>query len=151
MKAQSAAVPPHHGRPPGNAPGLLKFRLSSLGSTQHEIEPTNVILTERDLRRGETLHLMALEIISPGEACQLLKVGRSQLYKLLAKYRQGGVPAIASRKRGRPSNRAYSKIFRKKVLAIVQELYSDYGPTLAAEMLKEVHDMAVSRRHFAHG
>jgi len=94
---------------------------------------------------------MALEIISPGEACQLLKVGRSQLYKLLAKYRQGGVPAIASRKRGRPSNRAYSKIFRKKVLAIVQELYSDYGPTLAAEMLKEVHDMAVSRRHFAHG
>ncbi len=88
---------------------------------------------------------MELGIISAGEACRHLKLSRSQLYKLLTKYKNGGLPAIASRKRGGPSNRAYSNVFRKQVLTIVEELYNDYGPTLAAQMLREVHGKAVSR------
>ena len=48
---------------------------------------------------------------------------------------------LISRKRGRPSNRALGAVFRETVLAIVRERYADFGPTLAAEKLSEVHGL----------
>jgi hypothetical protein len=48
---------------------------------------------------------------------------------------------LISRKRGRPSNRALGAVFRETVLAIVRERYPDFGPTLAAEKLSELHGL----------
>ena len=39
------------------------------------------------------------------------------------------------------SNRALGAVFRETVLSIVRERYADFGPTLAAEKLSELHGL----------
>jgi hypothetical protein len=60
---------------------------------------------------------------------------------LLDAFRAGGPDGLISRKRGRSSNRALGAVFRETVLAIVRERYADFGPTLAAEKLCELHGL----------
>jgi len=52
---------------------------------------------------------------------------------------------LISKKRGQPSNRKTPDNVRSAVMAIVKKRYADFGPTLAAEKLREVHDLNVSR------
>ncbi|MBK8169005.1 MAG: helix-turn-helix domain-containing protein [Sandaracinaceae bacterium] len=55
-----------------------------------------------------------------------------------------GAAALASKRRGRPSNRKLAADVRARVLALVKERYADFGPTLACEKLREQHDVVVS-------
>src|ERR1700674_2244282 len=63
------------------------------------------------------------------------------MYRLLDAFRARGPDGLISRKRGKPSNRALGSMFRETVLAIVRERYPDFGPTLAAEKLSELHGL----------
>jgi transposase len=96
--------------------------------------------------RNELTRLRVLIDISDGrlsveDATGLIGVGRRQIYRLLDAFRARGPEGLISRKRGRPSNRARGAVFRETVLAIVRERYADFGPTLAAEKLSEVHGL----------
>jgi hypothetical protein len=55
----------------------------------------------------------------------------------LKAYRQRGADGLISRKRGRPSNRKMPDDVRLAAMAIVKARYADFGPTLAAEKLRE--------------
>jgi hypothetical protein len=44
-----------------------------------------------------------------------------------------------SRRRGKPSNRSYPAALRAEVVGLIGERYCDFGPTLAAEKLSELH------------
>jgi hypothetical protein len=46
---------------------------------------------------------------------------------------------MAHKSRGRESNRSYNPGIRKYAVELVQAHYSDFGPTLAAEVLAEKH------------
>jgi hypothetical protein len=48
---------------------------------------------------------------------------------------------LRQRRRGKPSNRAHGAVLRQTMLAIVRDRYTDFGPTLAAEKLTEVHGL----------
>ena len=61
-------------------------------------------------------------------------------------FRADGADGLISRKRGGPSNRALGSVFRETVLAIVRERYGDFGPTLAAEKLSELHGLISGSR-----
>lgn len=61
------------------------------------------------------------------------------------RYRLNGAAGLASGKRGKPSNRKYPDTLRDYVLHIVQSKYHDFGPTLAAEKLEEVHELSISK------
>nr|WP_294810196.1 ISNCY family transposase [uncultured Sphingomonas sp.] len=101
-------------------------------------------MSHDDLKRIEILILMQAKVISGSEAQALLNLSRSQVYKLLRVYRLEGEVAIARKARGRPSNRAFPKPVRKRVLQLIEERYADYGPTLIAETLLEAHDVKIS-------
>jgi len=81
--------------------------------------------------------------LSVAAATALIRVGRRQIHRLLDAFRAGGPEGLISRKRGRPSNRAPGTGFRETVLSIVRERYADFGPTLAAEKLSELHGLGV--------
>ena len=63
--------------------------------------------------------------------------------RLLDAFRVHGPEALISKRRGKPSNRAHGAAFRQTCLAIVRERYEDFGPTLAAEKLAEVHGLPI--------
>jgi transposase len=100
-------------------------------------------LNHDELKRLEVLILMQAKVISVSEAQSLLNIGRSQIYKLLRAYRLNGETAVVRKARGRPSNRAFPAPVRKYVLKLIEERYADYGPTLIAEMLLELHDIKI--------
>ena len=78
-------------------------------------------------------------------AASLLGLSPRQVFRLLARFRAEGAPGLASRRRGRPSNRRLPASVREAALAAVRERYADFGPTLAAEKLDEAHDIRLSR------
>ena len=82
--------------------------------------------------------------LSVVQAAELLHLSRSQVHRLLQAYDQDGAGGLASKKRGRPSNRRHDEEFRNTTLNLVRHRYRDFGPTLASEKLLEWHQIAVS-------
>lgn len=60
------------------------------------------------------------------------------------RFREFGAAGLASLRRGRPGNNRISESLRLRVLALLHDQYSDFGPTLAAEKLSERHDIKLS-------
>jgi transposase len=77
------------------------------------------------------------------DAASLMGLQRRQVYRLLDAFRAHGPDALISKRRGKPSNRAHGAVFRQTCVAIVRERYEDFGPTLAAEKLAEVHGLPI--------
>ena len=102
---------------------------------------TVITMSRKELTRLRVLIDIADGRLSVADATGLLGVGRRQIYRLLQAFRAGGADGLISRKRGGPSNRALGSVFRETVLAIVRERYTDFGPTLAAEKLSELHGL----------
>src|SRR5207342_2123905 len=102
---------------------------------------TVITMSRNELTRLRVLIDVADGRLSVADATGLIGVGRRQMYRLLDAFRAHGPDGLISRKRGRPSNRALGAVFRETVLAIVRERYSDFGPTLAAEKLSELHGL----------
>ena len=102
---------------------------------------TVITMSRNELTRLRVLIDIADGRLSVADATGLIAVGRRQIYRLLEAFRARGADGLISRKRGMPSNRALGAVFRETVLAIVRERYADFGPTLAAEKLSELHGL----------
>src|SRR5271167_3385091 len=102
---------------------------------------TVITMSRKELTRLRVLIDVADGRLSVADATGLIGVGRRQVYRLLDAFRAGGPDGLISRKRGRSSNRALGTVFRETVLTIVRERYADFGPTLAAEKLCELHGL----------
>jgi transposase len=75
------------------------------------------------------------------EVAEHLGLGLRQVERLFRAYKAGGVAALASKKRGRPSLRRLPKALRDHAIELVRTHYADFGPTLAHERLAERHGL----------
>jgi transposase len=107
--------------------------------------PCLVTLSQNELRRLEVVQKIRERRLTVTQAAELLHLSRSQVHRLLQAYDRDGACGLASKKRGRPSNRRHSEAFRNTALDLVREHYRDFGPTLAGEKLLERHQLAVSK------
>ena len=98
-----------------------------------------VSMSERELRRVEVLTSVVNGHLTATAAAGVLDLSRRQVHRLLAALRDGGAAALRHKNRGRRSNRALSDELKTRVLALVRETYTDFGPTLLAETLAERH------------
>jgi hypothetical protein len=103
-----------------------------------------LLMSKTELSRAEILYQVCEDKITLTAAAGLLHLSRRQATRLLAAYRAQGPSGLISRKRGKPSNRRHSEAFRDHVIALVRQHYHDFGPTLAAEKLAELHATTVS-------
>jgi hypothetical protein len=67
------------------------------------------------------------------------------VFRLLKAHRTDGAVGLISKRRGRSSYRCKPEAVRTKALSIIREHYWDFGPTLAAEKLREVHEITLGR------
>ena len=102
-------------------------------------------MSDGELTRLEVLRDLDQKRLTTDAAAQLLGLERRQLFRLLKAYRIEGPTGLISKRRGRPSNRRKPEELRSKALAIIREHYWDFGPTLAAEKLREVHQITLGR------
>jgi len=103
-----------------------------------------ISMSTRELARFHTLLDLTEGRISAVEAATLMSVSRRQVSRLMRAFQADGAVGLTSKKRGRRSNRAFSDVYRDSVLSIVRARYADFGPTLAAEKLREVHGLPIA-------
>ncbi len=103
------------------------------------------IMSDAELTKYEILRDVDHERMPVRAAAQVLGLTERQVWRLLKAYRLHGADGLISKKRGQPSNRRTPDEVRLAAMAIVKERYADFGPTLAAEKLREQHGLTISR------
>lgn len=104
-----------------------------------------VMMSARELQRIEVLAQIADGKLAADPAAGILGVTRRHLFRLLKTFRTDGAAAIRHKARGCAPNNRINDARREYALALIRENYADFGPTLAAEMLVQHHDLKVSR------
>src|SRR5215472_2156425 len=102
-------------------------------------------MSDGELTRLEVLRDVDQKRLMTEAAAQLLGLERRQVFRLLKAYRTEGPTGLISKRRGRRSNRRKPEALRRAVLTIIRQWYWDFGPTLAAEKLREDHGVALGR------
>lgn len=100
-------------------------------------------MSDRELTRLRVMIDLADGRLTVAAAEALMGLGRRQIFRLRRAFATDGPSALASRRRGHPSNRRHGETFRRTVLGLVRERYPDFGPTLASEKLAERHDLKI--------
>jgi DNA-binding MarR family transcriptional regulator len=98
------------------------------------------------LSRPELVRLAALRRYRDGGVTQddlarCLGLSQRQVRRLIRRLEALGEAGLASRKRGRPSNRRLPEALLDEALRLVRERYPDFGPTFANEKLREIHGL----------
>ncbi len=102
-------------------------------------------MSDKELTRLEILRDLASGRLTTPAAAQLLGLERRQVQRLAKAYQQQGATALISKKRGQPSNRRTPPDVKTQALELIRERYSGFGPTLAAEKLRELHGVYIGR------
>jgi hypothetical protein len=106
---------------------------------------TVISMSDKEFSRLKALQDVAARRLKVSEAAALLDITRRQFFRLQQAFRQSGPTGLVSGRRGRPGNHCSPPSIRKFALATIRRWYADFGPTLAAEKLKECHGLTISR------
>jgi transposase len=88
---------------------------------------------------------VAAKRVSQRRAAERLRICVRQVKRLVRAYREGGDGGLVSRQRGRASNHQLAAGVDERVRDLLSDKYRDFGPTLAAEKLRELEGIAISR------
>ncbi|MGP0104601.1 ISNCY family transposase [Rhodoblastus sp.] len=102
-------------------------------------------MTRKEFSRLEIIVAVEEGKMSVSDAASLMRLSRRQIFRLLNRFRSIGPHGVASQKRGAPPNNGIHRAVRNLAMMLVRKYYPDFGPTLACEKLREVHDCRVSR------
>ncbi|HXV31275.1 MAG TPA: helix-turn-helix domain-containing protein [Sinorhizobium sp.] len=102
-------------------------------------------LSKRERDRLVVLRQVKERRMKQKTAAEQLGLSVRWVKKLLGRMRREGDRGLAHRLRGRPSNRGHGARLPERALRLIQRRYSDYGPTLASEVLAQEHGIVVNR------
>jgi len=102
------------------------------------------------MSRREIDRLLILDGVVKGEVTQVragevLGLSERQVRRMVMRIKEEGPEGIRHRSRGRRSVRKMPDERAKEIQGVIRERYPDFGPTLAAEKLKEREGIEVSR------
>jgi len=83
--------------------------------------------------------------IKQREASMILNLSTRQIRKKLKLFRRLGATSLIHSSRGRPSNHQLDPLIRHRAITLIENQYSDFGPTFASEKLEENHGLTINR------
>ena len=104
-----------------------------------------ITVSMRELDRLKTVQAVLDGMLRPGVAADRLGLSDRQLRRLVNRYREDGPAGLTSRRRGRPSNHQLPSQLVDTAFALIRDRYPDFGPTLAAEKLAELHGVILAK------
>lgn len=96
-------------------------------------------LTMKEVARYGIIQKLINKDINGSEASKQLGLSVRQVRRLKHKVKEQGIQGIRHGARGNPGNHRADQKTEAAALHHVKNLYLDFGPTLAAEKLKEIH------------
>jgi len=101
-------------------------------------------LSRKELDRLGVMKMLQEKRLKQKGAAERLQLCVRQIRRIISRYRKQGPAGLASRKRGKSSNRRLPEDFREQAMFNVKKSYHDFKPTFAQEKLSECHGIAVS-------
>lgn len=104
-----------------------------------------------EMSQRERDRLKAMSLVLKGqrtqvEAARLLKLSVRQIRRIQMRLEEEGDGGVVHRLRGRASNARIDPGYRQKIVQRYRSMYMGFGPTLAAEKLREEDDLPVAVR-----
>lgn len=101
-------------------------------------------MSKKELNRLHVVRQIVEKHLTQKKGALELKISERQMRRLVKSFRREGDPGLISKKRGKVSNNRISDEAVNYIIGIVGKKYEGFGPTLAAEKLKEVEKLTVS-------
>lgn len=102
------------------------------------------LMSQKEVKRAQVLDRLNEGKISQHQASKQMGITPRQVRRLVKRYQQEGLAGLASKKRGRASNRRLDETLRATAIELIGTHYRDFGPTLANEKLTELHGIWLS-------
>ena len=102
-------------------------------------------MTQKERDKLKVIGQIDQERLGTAEGARMLDLTQRQIQRLLKGYRQRGDRALVHGLRGRRSNNAIAEEVRAEAEALLRAKYDDFGPTLAAEHLRDDDGTEFSR------
>lgn len=103
-----------------------------------------VTMSDKELSRINVIQSVVEKRMRRRDAAHQLALTERQTQRLMNRFRESGAAGLANLRRGCPGNHRLPESLKLRVLSLLHDRYSDFGPTLAAEKLRERHDIKVS-------
>jgi len=103
-----------------------------------------IMLTQEELKRLHVVRKVIEGKVKQREAAGILGVSTRQLRRLANRVKREGDAGVVHKSRGKPSNRKIPEETKSLIIERYRKRYRDFGPTLAAEKLLEMHKMRIS-------
>jgi hypothetical protein len=107
-------------------------------------------MSYEELDRVSVIERVIEKRLTQREAARMLGLTSRQVRRLRRAYVRDGAVGLASKHRGRPSNRRLPSELRREALATVRSRYEGFGPTLAHEKLTELQGLQLSVETLRH-
>lgn len=101
-------------------------------------------MSDKEIKRLEIMVQLAKKQLTQRMAAEQLGLTIRQVKRLWRAYKGQGAEGLIHKSRGKPSHNQMDKGVKQVVLNLILERYRDFGPTLAAEKLVEVHGVQIS-------
>lgn len=106
---------------------------------------TELTMTLKEADRLAVVKRIESKELGIGDGARELGISSRQMKRIWKRYKEREAAGLLSLKKGRPSPNRMPTLLKDKALRLVREKYSDYGPTLAVEKLKEKHKIMLSK------
>ena len=103
-----------------------------------------IVMRVTELKKLKVIQEAIRKKITQIAAAVILGLSERQVGRLVNGVRKEGERGIVHKSRGRPSNHKLSEDVKGKTIWLYKEQYHDFGPTLAAEKLKEINGISIS-------
>lgn len=104
-----------------------------------------ITMSQKEINRLEIIQKLIAKRITESVAAEMMQLTVRQVRRIKKNVSLNGPQGLVHKSRGRSSNRKYPKEFTGRVLQLLSEKYTDFGPTLACEKLPENEDIRVSK------
>ncbi|MDC6295028.1 helix-turn-helix domain-containing protein [Ralstonia pseudosolanacearum] len=108
-------------------------------------KPEAVTMTMRELDRLKVIQAVVDHGLAVWRAAERLGLSRRHVERLVLRYREDGPQGLCSRKWGQPGHHQLPPGLESRVCGLIRDSYADFGPTLAAEKLRERHGIEISK------
>lgn len=103
-----------------------------------------VTMSDKELSRINVIQSVVEKRMRRRDAAHQLTLTERQTQRLMNRFRESGAAGLSNLRRGRPGNHRLPESLKLRVLSLLHDHYRDFGPTLAAEKLRERHNITVS-------
>jgi transposase len=98
-------------------------------------------MSQKEVKKSDIINKLIGNELNGSEAAALLSLTVRHIRRLKKKVKDGGIKNLIHGSRGKPSNRRIPDEENKNIASLIKKHYPDFGPTLAAEKLDEVHNI----------